>query len=119
MLLAFFDTDSTARPWYVRPTTTGVPVTGAGATGMLALSARPVPAVSEVRLIVHAPGGESWRLEIVDPAGRRLRALGTAASDASLVWDLRDDAGRRVAPGVYWARVSTSRERTVARVVIR
>jgi hypothetical protein len=48
------------------------------------------------------------RLEIFDAAGRVVRTLLQAIQDAGVYpvsWDGRDDAGRRVEPGVYFYRV--------------
>jgi hypothetical protein len=120
LLLAFFDSDSTAHPWYVRPVTTAVPIGGPESVA-LALSARPVPADAGVELIARVPAGVAWRIEIVDAAGRRVRsvAAGTDAPPGVLRWDLRDAAGRRAAPGVYWAWLASGDSRSVTRLVVR
>ena len=57
------------------------------------------------------------RLELFDLAGRRLRALRDGNETAGVhraAWDLRDGRGRRVGPGIYWARFSAE-GRTIAR----
>jgi len=51
-------------------------------------------------------------LEIFDVAGRRLqRYEGRADSgELSFVWDHRDQSGRRVASGLYFARLQVGNE---------
>jgi hypothetical protein len=49
------------------------------------------------------------RVTVHDLAGRRVRDLGRVGDDGTetgreVVWDGRDDAGRRVAAGVYFVR---------------
>jgi hypothetical protein len=51
-------------------------------------------------------------ITVYDVAGRRMRRLVTpplAAGDRSLLWDGRDDAGRRLAPGTYVVRLDAPR----------
>ena len=45
-------------------------------------------------------GAAPGRIRIYDALGRLVRDLGEGAA----AWDLRDAGGRRVAPGIYWAR---------------
>ncbi|OGF24402.1 MAG: hypothetical protein A2V63_08090 [Candidatus Eisenbacteria bacterium RBG_19FT_COMBO_70_11] len=61
------------------------------------------------------------RVEIFDPAGRRVRDLGARFLDAgphAIAWDGRDDGGRGTGPGLYFARVGTA-ERTLDAKVLR
>jgi photosystem II stability/assembly factor-like uncharacterized protein len=54
--------------------------------------------------------GSEVSLEIYDLAGRRVRSLESGdmgPGDHRLRWDGRNDAGRRVASGVYFARLAT------------
>ena len=56
-------------------------------------------------------------LAIYDAAGRRVRLLVTGmrpAGDHAVSWDLRDDLGRAVGPGLYFARFDAER-RTLTR----
>jgi hypothetical protein len=55
-------------------------------------------------VIAGLPAGA--RVEIVSLAGQRLRSLEEAGGDGGIRWDLQDDTGARVAPGVYLVRVS-------------
>jgi hypothetical protein len=72
------------------------------------LSSSPNPAreTATFAFELHAPGrGE---LTIFDAAGRRVRTVTReqfAAGDHRVAWDARDDAGRRCAEGVYFARL--------------
>ena len=59
---------------------------------------------------------ERAELGIFDLMGRRVRLLASAALDAGphrLTWDGRDDAGRAVARGLYFARLWTAGSRFV------
>ena len=61
------------------------------------------------------------RVEILDVAGRRLRTLtrlAAAAGALELSWDLADDAGRRVPPGVYLASVRSGGDVLTRRVIV-
>ncbi|HEY6193637.1 MAG TPA: FlgD immunoglobulin-like domain containing protein [Candidatus Eisenbacteria bacterium] len=79
----------------------------------------PNPARGPVRLAFSLGGGEA-RVEILDVAGRRVRTwtrLATAPGALELTWDLRDDAGRSVPPGVYLADLRSG-ERVLSRRVL-
>lgn len=119
-LLAFFRADATTAPWYRVATTAVPPVAGTAADG-LSLTAHPVPARGEVTCTWAATPSD-WRLDIVDTSGRRVRELaagGASGSAGGARWDLRDDSGRRVAPGVYWARLRAGTAQSRAKVVVR
>jgi hypothetical protein len=74
------------------------------------------PAVGRAQFSLEVDGGMPYTASVYGPAGRRVwnaetvssgddgAGAGTSAS-VSLTWDGRDDAGRRVPPGVYWLRV--------------
>ncbi|MBM3313874.1 hypothetical protein FJY70_04710 [candidate division WOR-3 bacterium] len=78
------------------PTAVAEPVsTGAG----FAVKAAPNPFAGSVKL---SPAGSGYTsLRIFDNTGRRVRTL---TGSGSLNWNGCDDAGKRVAPGVYFAR---------------
>jgi len=60
-------------------------------------------------------------VNLVDMSGRRVRQMHVAASSAgqaSAVWDLHDDTGHRVSPGVYFMRAEAGPMRLVHRFVV-
>jgi carboxypeptidase T len=102
-----------------QPTPTAV---GPGAAPLLALAAPwPNPARSAAHLGFALPRAGAIELEIHDLQGRRVRTLHggrLAAGHYALAWDLRDDAGRPVAPGVYLARLSGEAGERSRRIVV-
>jgi uncharacterized repeat protein (TIGR01451 family) len=75
---------------------------------------------TDFAFLVPAPGGRV-RLAVFDVAGRRVRVLydGPAvAGRHALGWDGRDEAGRRLASGVYFARLSLGDEARNRRLVL-
>ncbi len=70
-------------------------------------SPNPARAGSVLRFGLAAAG--RVRLELLDAAGRRVRTLADgafAAGEQVVRWDGRDDAGRAMAPGLYFARLT-------------
>lgn len=73
---------------------------------------------AEFALSVSESG--SARLSLYDVRGRRVRLLWDgelAAGERGVHWDGADDGGRRVAAGVYFARLDTRRGSARARVI--
>jgi len=69
----------------------------------------PNPARFFVRLGFALPRAARVSLEVLDLQGRRVRTLVSgplAAERYAFGWDLRDAAGREVAPGLYLIRLS-------------
>jgi hypothetical protein len=68
----------------------------------------PQPALGLQRLAVDVPLPGRLRVTVHDVSGRRVRVVsdGRAAlpGERTLTWDGRDEAGRRVPPGVYFLR---------------
>jgi len=67
---------------------------------------------SGLRLEVNTVTG-SVAIAVYDAGGRRVRVLharGLAPGRHHVQWDVRDAGGRRVAPGVYFARVRMSHD---------
>jgi hypothetical protein len=85
-----------------------VPATVPAAPATRLAAARPNPFAGRTAIrYVLAAGGEA-RLEVYDVAGRRVRTLVAGVRPAGtheVEWDGRDDAGRRVAAGVYRCRL--------------
>jgi hypothetical protein len=69
------------------------------------LRVRPNPATGEVRIDLAAAGARAASIEVIDPSGRRLRALPVAPGQTSVLWDGCDEAGRSAPPGLYLIRI--------------
>jgi sugar lactone lactonase YvrE len=84
-------------------------------------SAWPNPFNAEVTLAFVEPGNSRYALEVYDALGRKVRVLdaglGTAAL-RQLVWDGRDESGRSVASGVYFARLNWTGGQRVLRLLL-
>jgi hypothetical protein len=95
---------------------------GLEAAPLLELAAPwPNPARSVAHLGFALPRATALRLEIHDLQGRRARTLASGRLSAgryALAWDLCDDAGRPVAPGVYLARLSGETGERTRRIVV-
>jgi zinc metalloprotease ZmpB len=90
-------------------------------TRSLVLAAQPNPFRSSVELRVRREHPSATRVEVFDTLGRRIRDLGTTATEsgvASFAWDGRDEMGRALPGGVYWARAEANGERAVTRLVL-
>lgn len=115
-LLEFFSHDETTVPWFLAgPLAVETSVPG------VALAVGPNPAAGTVTVSFTPRPGEPWRLEVLDPAGRRVRALASGVGQGAVVrsrWDGRDDSGGRLAAGVYWVRVAGGSMPSARRVVL-
>lgn len=78
----------------------------------------PNPTTRSATLEWSGPAELTARLEIFDLAGRRVIDLGAVRGAGSRAWDLRDAAGRRVAPGLYLARAVTRQGSVAERVAV-
>ena len=81
----------------------------------------PNPVSGLARFEFSLPREGHARLEVLDIAGRRVTMLVDGNYGARRYvrgWDLTDGAGRRVAPGVYLARLVTPEGERVRRVVV-
>ncbi len=79
----------------------------------------PSPGPCQIAFRVQAEGPIA--VDIFDTTGRIVRRLldgSHPAGDYSLKWDGRDDNGRELPTGVYFARVATGRGSAVGRAVI-
>jgi glucose/arabinose dehydrogenase len=97
-------------------------ITGVGEDGgALAFAApRPNPASGDVALRFVLPRAGRARLALFDASGRRVRRIvdaDLAAGAHERWWDGRDDAGRAVADGVYFAVLEAAGGRAVRRVL--
>jgi hypothetical protein len=86
-----------------------VDVPAAGNTA-LAFSHGPNPSREGGTLRFRLPAEQRVELAIYDLSGRRVARLANevlSAGEHSVSWSRRDDRGRRVAPGVYRARLKS------------
>ncbi|NNE43918.1 MAG: hypothetical protein HKN12_06900 [Gemmatimonadetes bacterium] len=93
-----------------------------GPTGVRLLPGAPNPFTDGTTLAFDLPAGVAGaRIRIFDAHGRALRTLETVATGAggthSVFWDGRDTSGRRVAAGVYHARLEAGRFSDVTSLV--
>jgi hypothetical protein len=91
------------------------------ASGVSLAPPAPNPARGTVRLSLALPSAGGAQVEVLDPAGRRVRVLADGSHPAgtlSLAWDLRDAAGRRVRPGVYFVRARLAAASLSRRLVV-
>jgi hypothetical protein len=77
--------------------------------------ANPVYLGTTVRLA--GAGVAAERISIVDVRGRLVRTV-TTGSSGDATWDLRDDAGRLVSPGIYFVNFGDGRTATAGKIVI-
>ena len=96
-------------------------VTGSPARALAFARPSPNPARGITRLDFALPRGGSVALDVFDASGRRVRVLASgryAAGHYALAWDLADDLGRPVAPGVYLARLVAPGGALTRRIVV-
>lgn len=82
---------------------------------------RPHPVSGPTRIACTVPTASRARLDVFDPAGRRVATAfdGTlAAGTTSLAWTPADDAGRRLPAGVYLVRLDAGGAGAVRRIVV-
>jgi hypothetical protein len=85
------------------------------------LAPAPNPASTIVRLALALPRAGAARVEVFDLAGRRVRLLADGdlpSSSVVLRWNLADDSGRRVPPGLYLVRARAGRGVVTRRLVV-
>ena len=112
------DTGGTYEVIIGNQSSTGVDVV-AGAT-TFDLAAAPNPFVADADLQFSIPRDDRVSLAVYDVTGRLVRTLADetmAAGHYVRQWDGRDAAGGRVAAGVYLARLKTSQEEKVHKLI--
>jgi hypothetical protein len=102
--------------------TLAVPLVGNSGKQSVAAKPWPNPARTGTTLAWTLARGGEMRLDLFDLSGRHVRQLveGVRAPGAQIAnWDLRDDHGRRVAPGLYLSRlVAPGGEVGTSRIVV-
>lgn len=79
----------------------------------------PNPASGPLTLRFALPREAAVRIAVFDAGGRRVRELFTgtrAAGEHSVAWDLRDESGRAVGAGIYFARLEAEGQRLTRKV---
>jgi hypothetical protein len=90
-------------------------------TVLPALRVGPNPLTTESAISFSLPAGSSTSLGVYSICGKALRTLvdcHMAQGTRSILWDGRDDEGRRVAPGLYVVVLRTCGENRTAKVVV-
>ena len=104
------------------PTTvaSGTGITDDGPFGALALqSAWPQPCSSELRLSFSVSGRPAGKIGIYSITGKLVRRLWTGGpGEHEETWDMKDDAGARVASGVYFVVLSDGRVSDQRKIVV-
>lgn len=77
---------------------------------------QPNPAWASASLTGAVTGPAS--LELFDVGGRRVRSFALESGAFDVRWDLRDASGRRVAPGLYLARLGSAAGVRVQRLLV-
>jgi len=80
----------------------------------------PNPARGPVRLRFTLPRDAATSLAIYDASGRQMRDLGSGTQTAGehvIAWDLRDEIGRVVPAGLYFARLKTQGHELTQRIL--
>jgi len=98
-----------------------VAVGAAESSGLEFAPPAPNPARGQARFVFSLPAAGEARLEVFDLAGRRVRLLHDGALRAQRYvfgWDLRDDGGRPVSPGLYLAHLSTEAGHITRRLAV-
>ncbi len=97
---------------------TGVP-DDAPVTTLAFRSAWPQPCSSELRLSFSLGARPRGRVDIYNTSGRLVRTLWTGGpGEHETSWNMKDDAGGRVASGVYFAVLTAGPERAQRKVVV-
>ena len=88
---------------------------------LLALSAWPNPFNPQVNISFEIDQPRTVRLDVFDARGRRVANLldrVVEAGHSEISWNARNDAGRRVPSGVYFARLVSGNENSVLKLVL-
>ncbi len=85
------------------------------------LVASPNPFANSVRIDYMVPYPQNIHLTIHDVCGNKVRTLINEAHESgnfSVIWDGRDDYGRKLAAGVYFGRIETQRNAETNKLVL-
>ncbi len=78
------------------------------------------PAVGRLQIPVHRESDQPIRIDVLDARGAMVRMLETPVTEgiAYATWDGRDTFGRLVAPGLYFVRATTDKDRATRAIVV-
>jgi len=99
----------------------GVPEGPAIADGFWLGPPMPNPSTGAVAFAFRTPARDDGSVIVFDQQGRAIRHLVSGhlvAGTTRIVWDGRDDEGRRVSPGLFFVRAKSNHFRYVQRVVL-
>lgn len=82
----------------------------------LTLAPLAMPLVGALRFELAAPAGDAWRLDLFDARGRRVARAGEGVGTGFT--QSVETGSARLAPGVYWAALSTLDDRVSRRIVV-
>ncbi len=106
------DINAQNAPWFIAEITQGASGVAEGvgvpptAARIVSVSPNPFDAATRIRFTLPAGGPVS--LSVFDPGGRRVAVITDRpdpAGESNVVWDGRDAAGERLAPGVYFVEL--------------
>jgi subtilisin family serine protease len=92
-----------------------------GELAQIRITPNPVSSMTQLNYRVPAGHDGPVRLDIVDLRGRLVRSLVADSQKAGsyfVTWEGRDDAGARVADGVYFVRMQAGDQRTTAKILL-
>lgn len=113
--------DFTFRPSCADPPCEGTSTGASPARMDLRIRAHPNPFNPSTRITYVLPNAGRASLHVFDAAGRRVAELRSGlarAGENTVDWTARDDAGRRVASGVYFVRLDFEGRQRATRVVV-
>ncbi len=85
------------------------------------VSVYPNPFRFESVITIRGEGAGPLVIAVFDATGRRVRTLESTPSterEVRVFWDGRDDAGRRLSPGVYFVRTQRGAAATVTKLIL-
>ncbi|MBD3235095.1 MAG: T9SS type A sorting domain-containing protein, partial [Candidatus Eisenbacteria bacterium] len=95
---------------------------GPGEGGAMLRLVGPNPSLQGTAVLFRTPVAGPGELAVYDATGRRVRTLFAQPQggphSGSVAWDGRDAAGRPVASGLYWIRLTAPQLKRTARLVV-
>jgi hypothetical protein len=86
-----------------------------------AMVATPNPARAATTISFGLPGAGVCTIDVHDTRGAHVASLARqvfAAGENRVMWDMHDDAGRTVPPGVYFVRLATATSSQMLKLVV-